>query len=138
MSPVVIDSSVALSLVLPDESGEIVAAIEAALRKGAPCFVPAHWSVEVANGVLMAERRKRLTQADARAALNFLRHLPLQTDAELGRHAFAEIFSLARQYDLTTYDAAYLDLAMRRRAALATLDSALHKAATSAGVPIFE
>ena len=134
---VVIDSAATLAMALPDEGGEMATAVDAAMRQGTPFFAPAHWSIEVANGVLMAERRKRITQADARAALNFLRHLPIQIDGELARHAFAESSALARQYGLTAYDAAYLELAMRRRASLATLDAALRKAAAAAGVAVF-
>lgn len=136
MTPVVVDSSVTLGLALPDEGGEVVAAVETAMRNGTPIFAPAHWSIEVANGVLMAERRKRITQADARAILDLIRHLPVQIDAELTLHAFDTISALARQYALTTYDAAYLELAMRRRASLATLDAALRKAALSSGVTV--
>ncbi len=136
MTPVVIDSSVTLGLALPDESGDVVTAAETAMRKGTPFYAPAHWSIEVANGVLMAERRKRITHADARAVLNLIRHLPVEIDGELTLHAFDTISALARQYSLTTYDAAYLELAMRRRAALATLDAALRKAASTAGVPL--
>ena len=136
MTPAVIDSSAILGLVLPDEAGSMAAALEAVFRRRTPVFVPAHWGVEVANGVLMAERRRRLTPADAAAALNFLRQLPVTTDDGLATRAFAEVSALARQHGLTSYDAAYLELAMRRRAALATLDHALRKAATSAGLAL--
>jgi len=136
MTPVVIDSSAVLSLVQPDEGGRMAVALEAMFRQGTPVLVPAHWSVEVANGVLMAERRRRLTQADAAAALDFMRQLPIIADDGSATHAFGEVSALARQHGLSTYDAAYLELAMRRRAALATLDQALRKAATSAGVAL--
>jgi predicted nucleic acid-binding protein len=123
-------------LVLPDEGGRMAVALEAMFRKGVPVFVPAHWGVEVANGVLMAERRRRLTPADAAAALNFLRQLPVSVDDGPATRAFGEVSALARQHGLTAYDAAYLELAMRRRAALATLDLDLRKAAMSAGVAL--
>jgi predicted nucleic acid-binding protein len=86
----------------------------------------------------MAERRKRITQADARAILHLIRQLPVHIDGELALHAFDTVSALARQFALTTYDAAYLELAMRRRASLATLDASLRKAAVNAGVTVCE
>ncbi len=136
MTPVVVDSSAVLGLVLPDEGGVMATALEAMFRQGPPVFVPAHWGVEVANGVLMAERRRRLTPADAAAALNFLRQLPITVDDGPVARVFGEVSALARQHGLTAYDAAYLELAMRRRATLATLDHALNKAAKSAGLAL--
>ena len=132
MSAVVIDGSAALALVLTDEAGEGSAV--AIFSRSTTVFAPAHWGLEVANGILMAERRKRITAADAAAALNFIRHLPVAVDEETTARSWAETSGLARRYDLTSYDAAYLELAMRRRAALATFDQALRKAAVSAGV----
>jgi predicted nucleic acid-binding protein len=136
MSPVVIDGSAALALVLPDEASEVASAAAEALAQGTALFAPAHWSLEVANGLLMAERRKRISAADAMAALNYLRQLPIVIEEESAERAFAETSGIARRYDLTAYDAAYLELAMRRRASLATLDRPLRKAAAAAGVPL--
>ena len=134
MSAVVIDGSAALALVLPDEAGE--GATATVFSRSTAVIAPTHWGLEVANGILTAERRKRITAADAAAALNFIRHLPVAIDAETTARSWAETSGLARRYDLTSYDAAYLELAMRRRASLATRDHALRKAAASAGVPL--
>ena len=92
--------------------------------------------MEVAKGLVMAERRKRVSQADVTEALHLVHALPVMTDDETARRAGAETAALARQYDLTVYDAAYLELAMRRGATLATDDQALNRAATAAGVPV--
>jgi predicted nucleic acid-binding protein len=94
--------------------------------------------VEVANGLIMAERRQRASQADITEALNLVAALPVEIDGETARRAVSDTAALARQYRLTIYDAAYLELAMRRRAALATSDNALIMAAKQAGVAIFE
>ena len=84
----------------------------------------------------MAERRKRVSQADITEALQLLQALPITTDDETAQRSGSETMALARQYALTSYDAAYLELAVRRRATLATTDHALAKAATAAGITI--
>src|SRR5690606_20990418 len=108
----------------------------AEVSNGRKTLVPAHWWVEVSNGLLMAERRQRTTQADTTEALALLGKLPVETDTETGSHAIGETPALARQYGLTIYDAAYLELAMRHGATLATADSALATAARKAGVDL--
>jgi predicted nucleic acid-binding protein len=84
----------------------------------------------------MAERRKRATQADISESLLLVRRLPVITDDETAHRSGVETFSLARQYALTIYDAAYLELALRKKSSLATLDKALARAATSAGLAV--
>jgi predicted nucleic acid-binding protein len=136
MKALVIDGSTALGFLMSDEQApEAMAALDA-LDSGVPAFVPAHWRLEVANGLVMAERRKRLTQADATEALQAVFSLPVEIDGETGRHVAGETIGLARQYGLTVYDAAYLELAMRHGATLATSDTRLAKAARAAGVTV--
>ena len=108
----------------------------AAIERGVPTYIPAHCRVETSNGLLVAERRKRITQSDVTEALGLLGALPLTTDAETATKAGGETIALARQYGLTIYDAAYLELAMRRGATLATNDLELAKAAQAAGVAL--
>jgi len=84
----------------------------------------------------MAERRKRVSQADITEALQLLQALPIITDDETAQRSGSETMALARQYALTSYDAAYLELTIRRRATLATTDHALAKAATDAGAMV--
>jgi predicted nucleic acid-binding protein len=133
----VIDGSATLGFIMKDEHGPDALKVLEAIEDGTPTFVPAHWSVEVANGLIMAERRKRASQADVTEALNLVAALPAIADDETARRAGSDTAALARQYGLTIYDAAYLELAMRRGAALSTTDHLLAKAAKSAGVPIF-
>jgi predicted nucleic acid-binding protein len=133
----VIDGSTALGFLLADEEPESATRVLDAIENGVPTIVPAHWCVEVANGLIMAERRKRVSQAEASEALNLVAALPVVTDEQTAQRAFSDTAALARQYGLTIYDAAYLELAMRRGASLATTDGALAKAAKAAGVPIF-
>ena len=134
MKALVIDGSTTLGFLLKDEqSGSAMKALNA-IEGGVPTYVPAHWCVEVANGLIMAERRKRASQADITEALGLVAALPVLADDETAQKAGSDTAALARQYGLTIYDAAYLELAMRRGASLATTDHALAKAAKSAGV----
>lgn len=133
----VIDGSTALGFLLTDEQPESASRALDALESGASAFVPAHWCMEVANGLIMAERRQRASQAEITEALNLVAALPVMTDELTAQRAFSDTAALARQYGLTIYDAAYLELAMRRGAALATTDGALIKAAQAAGVALF-
>ena len=136
MKALVIDGSTALGFLMSDEQAPGAIAALDALDRGVPAFVPAHWRLEVANGLLMAERRKRISQADAAESLQAVFSLPVEIDGETARHVAGETIGLARQYGLTVYDAAYLELAMRRGATLATSDAGLTRAAKAAGVSL--
>jgi len=134
MKALVLDGSTALGFLMSDEQAPRAMAALDALERGAPTFVPAHWPLEVANGLLMAERRKRASQADVSEALDVVLSLPIEIDRDTARHVAGATAGLARQYGLTIYDAAYLELAMRRGATLATSDVQLARAAKKAGV----
>ncbi len=136
MKALVIDGSTAIGFVLKDEQEPLAARALAVLESGMETLAPAHWCVEVANGLLMAERRKRVSQADITEALNLLMALPVIADDQTAQRAGSDTVALARQYDLTIYDAAYLELAMRRGATLATADRQLARAAKAAGLSL--
>jgi len=98
--------------------------------------VPAIWPFEVANALLVAERRKRITVAQVTALLQRMAGLRISVDPiQLGT-AFNQILSVARQNDLTEYDAAYVELALREALPLATLDGKLRRAATRVGITL--
>jgi predicted nucleic acid-binding protein len=132
----VIDASVALAWCFPDESatGPIQVLDELKFRKG---IVPGHWPIEVSNAILAGERRKRLIAADISRFFTLLNELSFTVDPFTSQRAMGHILPLARAYGLSAYDAAYLDLAMRERLALATLDGKLRKAAKASGVVVF-
>ncbi len=134
MKALVIDAATALGFLMSDEQAPRAIDALDALERGVPAFVPAHWPLEVANGLLMAERRKRASQADVTEALHVVLSLPIDIDRDTARHVTGETSALARQYGLAVYDAAYLELAMRLGATLATGDAALARAAKRAGV----
>ena len=99
--------------------------------------MPDHWHLEVANTLLVGERRRRCTQADTVAWMSFLTELPIAVDDETRAHAFTDTTHLARSHNLSSYDAAYLELAMRRGLPLATLDDKLKAAAQAVGVALY-
>lgn len=103
-----------------------------------PALVPAHWTLEVTNGLRMAVRRKRVTPDDAEAILERIAALPVSVDSETWFRGWAETWALSRQFGLTTYDAAYLELALRRGLPLATLDDDLRRAAAEVGVAVLD
>ena len=125
----VVDPSVALAWLLPDETNARANAFRAAIENGADAWVPAHWWVEMGNGLLMAERRGRIAPEQVAQALSLVNALPLKQDEETAKQIAVRTFTLARKYSLTIYDAAYLELAQRRGAILATFDEQLLEAA---------
>ena len=90
--------------------------------------------LEVTNSMLMAERKGRIAQADIGRGFALLDALPIAVDSATSANAGTQTISLARTYSLTTYDAAYLELAIREGISLATLDSDLIGACKAAGV----
>jgi predicted nucleic acid-binding protein len=136
MSHLVLDASMAVSWLLPDESSAASVAVQAELAKAESVWVGAHWRLEVANSLCMAERRKRLDAAGIAQAVALFTQLPVIVDTETNEHASAEALSLARQHTLSVYDAAYLEIALRRGATLATLDGPLRVVAKKLGVPL--
>ena len=135
MAGLVIDSSIALSWILPDEDvadGDRVRRTVA--EDGAIAAV--HWSLEVANALLMAVRRGRIDRDFRKAALSDLADLRISLDGETSGQAWGETLRLADEHGLTIYDAAYLELAGRRALPLATLDRKLGPAAEEAGIAV--
>jgi len=136
MKALVIDASTALGFLLKDEQAASNMKALKAMEQDSTTYVPTHWWLETANGLLTAERRKRASQAEITEALQLLQALPVITDDETAQRSGSETMALARQYALTGYDAAYLELAIRRNAVLATTDRALAVAATGVGISI--
>ncbi len=99
--------------------------------------VPAIWPLEVANVLLVAERRDRLTRADTSRFVELIAALPILVDTDTPRRATGAILDLGRELYLSAYDAAYLELALRHRVPLATRDDKLRAAATQRGVSLF-
>jgi predicted nucleic acid-binding protein len=104
------------------------------LSAGTEVLAPAIWPFEVANALLVAEQRKRITVAQVTALLRRIAGLPISIEPIEPLRAFEQVLSVARQQNLTEYDAAYLELALRTGLPLATLDGKLKQAARSVDV----
>ena len=132
----VLDSSIALALALPDETSEHADQFFRQVTTKSVLWVPALWWYEMANALIGAQRRKRLTERDRMRLIELYRMLPIRTDTVLDSDAMYRFHTLALEYQLSAYDAAYLELAQRRGLGLATLDQHLHSAAIRAGVKV--
>lgn len=131
----VLDASAVIAWVYADESGHPDAMIDYVTANRA--YVPAHWILEVSNTLLVGQRQGRLKSGQWLQLLAQIAALPIQVDADTALRGWDAIPALAEQYKLTSYDAAYLELALRLDAPLATLDQDLAKAARKAGVQLF-
>jgi predicted nucleic acid-binding protein len=104
----------------------------------AEAIVPALWPIEVANVLVVAERRKRLTEAQIMRAVALLQALPIRVDEATAQQALGATLTLAREHSLSGYDAAYLELAMRGGLPLATVDKKLTQVMLHCGVPLYK
>ncbi|MBV8488295.1 MAG: type II toxin-antitoxin system VapC family toxin [Planctomycetaceae bacterium] len=132
----VLDCSVTMAWCFDDEATAYSDSVLESLA-GSRAVVPSLWPLEVTNATFAGERRKRLDEARSQRFLILLQALPIIVDDETSSRAFSNIIHLARAYQLSTYDAAYLDTAIRRGLPLATLDAALKQAAQAVGVPLY-
>ncbi|PZS25740.1 MAG: VapC toxin family PIN domain ribonuclease [Pseudonocardiales bacterium] len=131
--PMVVDTSVTMAWCFEDQANDAADAVLDLLRED-DAVVPVLWQLEVVNVLLVAERRSRITEAKATQFLDLLTRLPIRADAsslDLGA-----VLAAGRRHDLSAYDAAYLVLAERLAAPLATLDDRLATACRNAGVPL--
>jgi predicted nucleic acid-binding protein len=134
---IVIDASVALAWCFPDEASDYADGALLALEDRT-AMVPAIWSLEIANALLVGERRKRIRQPEVRRFVELLKSLSIVEGGQPFADTVSNILPLALEHDLSAYDAAYLDVAVRHGVPLATLDAALQKAARAAGVKILK
>jgi predicted nucleic acid-binding protein len=131
----VVDTSIVMSWCFQDETSPLADFVLDSLVKAA-AFVPAVWPLEIGNVLLVAERRRRLNESGTARFLSLLSDLPIVVEQEPPERMFKEILALAREHKLSSYDASYLDLAMRKGLALATLDGDLAAAARRSRVPL--
>lgn len=135
MSLCVLDASATFPWLFEDEASPAAdALLDRVTEHGA--VVPALWFLECTNGLAMAERRGRIDGAGIARAVGLLRRLPLVVDDAAPSHTLDAVLDLARAHRLTTYDAGYLDLALRRRLPLATGDGPLRAAAAAVGIAL--
>ncbi len=131
----VMDCSIALSWYFSDEATDSTQSLRDRLIE-ATIHVPSLWPLEVTNALLAALRRKRISESEIPDLLIDLRQLPDEIDRETDSMVWEDSFYLAKQNSLSIYDATYLELALRKKLPLATLDKALAKASLVAGVKV--
>lgn len=133
----VADASVAIGWVHPAQATKQTAAMLDAIADGATLEVPALWPLEVANALLVLVRRRKLSEDERQTGLGWLRGLRLRFDYEMTALAFSRLSEVAAADQLSIYDAAYLELAQRRRLVLGCKDGPLRTAAKAAGVSLW-
>jgi len=133
---VILDGSVALAWFFRDELDPYAEAVAARLPY-LELVVPVIWSLEIANSLIVGERRRRSTREEAEEWRGYVASLRLTVESQTTDRVFSSILNLARTHNLSAYDASYLELALRLNLPLATLDRRLHAAAQTSGVTIF-
>jgi predicted nucleic acid-binding protein len=133
--PYVLDCSVTLAWLLPDENDPGVDGLADALALES-AVAPCVWPLEVANVLMVACRRGRISEEECRSLLSHASSLPVEVEPGEPEHIFGEVARLAAAHHLTCYDALYLDLAIRRSLPLATLDARLRNACAAANIRV--
>lgn len=131
--PFVADASITLAWCLPGEATAFTDSLLHRLRTTS-LVVPAIWPFEIANVLVVGQRRGRLEADEAAQCLRFLRSLPIDVEESGDLGALTSLVALAISHGLSAHDAAYLDVALTRGLPLATLDGQLQAAAHGAGV----
>jgi predicted nucleic acid-binding protein len=134
VSRFVVDASVALTWCFPDENSTLAHRVAQMFKEGDSAIAPSFWPHEVLNALLVGEKRKRISGDLIRTFLTDLATLPIELQELQADEVFDRIQSLSREHGLTTYDAAYLDLAQTNGLPVATLDEDLIRACARTGV----
>ena len=133
MKEFVLDCSATLPWVFASEATPATDALLDVLSDGGKAWVPALWHLEVGNVLLGARRKNRIDQAGIEKFFAVLRVYDIEVDGETMSVAWSKTLGLADSFELTVYDAAYLELALRKGLPLASLDASLRKALQKAG-----
>jgi predicted nucleic acid-binding protein len=133
----ILDCSITVSWCFEDQASNYADRTLDLLTK-TEALVPSLWPLEVANVLLVAERKQRITEAESLRFINLLRTLPISVDDQTSACAVTDTLSLARRLKISSYDAAYLELAVRLGLPLATLDEILRNRAFKMGVVVGE
>lgn len=131
----VLDCSVTMAWVFPDEANESTDALRESLLKES-AIVPVLWPIEVGNVLLVATRRGRITEDDWPRIRDDLEALPIDLDPESCDRVLDTVLPIANEHKLSVYDAMYLELSLRLGLPLATLDRRLRAAGKAAGVDV--
>jgi predicted nucleic acid-binding protein len=136
MTPsLIVDCSIAMTWLFEDERTQKTDEIQDRLANEA-AIVPHHWPLEVANVLALAERRRRISRTDSEQFLQLLAVMVITVDRACEFEKIGQLLPLCREHGLTSYDSAYLELAIRMNLPIATLDKDLRRAATKAGIEL--
>jgi predicted nucleic acid-binding protein len=136
VSRFVLDASIVLTWCFPDEESQKAQEVAERIVGGDRVIVPAFWRHEVLNALLVGEKRKRLTPELTQSFIDDLDRLPVDLDIPSSGVVFNTVQALCRKHGLTAYDAAYLEIAIREKNALATVDQDLRRASVSESVEL--
>lgn len=137
MTSIVIDASIALSWCFADERNDASQRLlERVILKGA--LVPNLWHLEVCNSLIIGEIKGRISIESIVEQFKNFSDMPIEVDPQTSVAAWGSIARIARAHKLTSYDAAYVELAHRYSIELATRDEAMIKAATELKIPLFK
>ena len=131
----VLDCSVTMAWLFTDETTPKILALRNQLKKTS-AIVPELWPLEVANVLWVSEKKKRINHFQSSLFKKLLTQLPIVIDDKTKVYALGRILELAREFNITPYDASYLELSFRLGCPLATLDKTLIQAAKKSGIPI--
>ena len=131
----VLDASLALAWSFDDEA-EPASDLDIGLVSRDQAIAPSVWAMEVANALVIAERRGRLTRSESTRLATALAALGVEVEPISAQRALSSVLDFARDYELTSYDASYLELAARQGIPLASIDQRLRNAAARAGVEL--
>ncbi len=139
MMTFVLDNSVAMRWLLTSNKKADQNYAEEVLKSmiNAEAYVPNLWHLEATNVLLSAKKRAEIDSGEMEIFISQLENLPIHTDVSTAEQAFNRILALADAYKLSSYDAAYFELAIREGLPIATLDKDLKKAAKKAGIEIY-
>ncbi len=139
MTGFILDNSVAMRWLLESNKASDQEYAEKVLKSlsGNDALVPNLWHLEASNALLGAEKREEITIGEVEGFISQLENLPIQVDPLTAHQSFSRILALGRAYNLSSYDAAYLELAIREGLPLATLDKNLVKAAKKSEVEVY-
>ena len=136
MASFILDTSVTMSWCFNDEANPYADAVLNSLSEQA-ALAPTIWPLEVSNVLLVAERKERIHPRDSKRFLKLLSALPISVDNLTEQRIFETVLLLARDQGLSSYAAAYLDLAIQNDLEIATLDQALREAAAAKGIGLY-
>jgi predicted nucleic acid-binding protein len=138
VSRFVLDASVVLTWCFPDENAAAAQHVASLFKRGDTAVAPSFWPHEVLNALLVGEKRRRVSRELVGSFLDDLAKLPIVLEQFPASVVFDRIQHLSREHGLTSYDAAYLDLALGSGLPLATLDEDLARACKKARVRLVQ